>query len=161
MHDEIIETFGNRLRVRVCGICIQGDSLLLANTRDATRPGDFWSPPGGGMHFGEPAHETLRREFGEETGLEIAVGGFMFACEFIAPPLHVVELFFQVAVVGGQLAKGTDPELRRQVIAEVGFYPFHEIRQREPAALHSLFRHCGSLAELLALRGYYPDMAGR
>ncbi len=161
VHEEIAGVFGNRLRVRVCGICVQDNEILLVNTRDATRPGDFWSPPGGGMHFGEPAHEALRREFREETGLEIAVGEFMFVHEFIGLPLHAIELFFRVEVVGGQLAKGRDPELRRQVIAEVSFYPFHEIRKYEPAALHNLFRHCSNVAELLALRGYYQNPADR
>ena len=161
MREEIVEVFGNRLRVRVCGICVKDNEILLVNTRNATRPGDFWSPPGGGMHFGEPAQETLRREFREETGLEIAVGEFMFVHEFIGLPLHAVELLFRVEVVGGQLTKGRDPELQQQVIAEVGFYPFHEIRRREPAALHNLFRHCDDLAELLDLRGYHQNPAGQ
>ena len=33
-----------------------------------------WTLPGGGMYWGEQAHETARRELGEETGLCADVG---------------------------------------------------------------------------------------
>ena len=83
MDKSVLELYGNRLRVRVCGICIRNDQLLLVNHRGLVE-GDFWSFPGGGMQFGETAKECLTREFMEETGLTVEVGDFLFTCEFIS-----------------------------------------------------------------------------
>jgi ADP-ribose pyrophosphatase YjhB (NUDIX family) len=115
------------------------------------------------MQFGESAPEALRREFREETGLEVAVDDFLFVNEFIGPPLHAVELFFRVHVAGGRLRTGTDPEVDRQLITEVSYLDFAAVKSLRPTEAHNLFRACESLPELLALRGYYlfrPDERG-
>ncbi|MDJ1467411.1 NUDIX hydrolase [Cytophagaceae bacterium DM2B3-1] len=153
--EEILQKFGNQLRVRVCGICIQEDKVLLVNLRHVTRTGDLWCPPGGGMQVGETAPETLIREFEEETGLKIEVGEFMFVNEFTGNSLHAVELFFRVTILGGVLRKGYDPELAQQVLEDVAFLSFEEIHRFQQEELHNLFRYCSSLDELLAIRGYY------
>ena len=88
---EVVDIFGNKLRVRVCGIFIQDDKILLVNHKGLTQTGNFWAPPGGGIHFGEPARESLAREFLEETGLKIKVGKFLFINEYISKPLHTIE----------------------------------------------------------------------
>ncbi len=152
---EVVQTFGNRLRLRVCGLCLDGDAMLLANHRGVGPLENFWIPPGGGVHFGETAPEALRREFREETGLEVTVGDFLFVNEFIGPPLHAVELFFRVHVTGGHLRTGTDPEVDRQLITRVAYVDFAAVKRLPPVEAHNLFRACESLPELLALRGYY------
>jgi ADP-ribose pyrophosphatase YjhB (NUDIX family) len=157
---EVVHTFGNRLRLRVCGLCLDGDALLLANHRGVGLLEHFWIPPGGGLHFGESAPEALRREFREETGLAVTVGDFLFVNEFIGPPLHAVELFFRVHATGGRLRTGTDPEVDRQLITEVSYLDFAAVKALKPAEAHNLFRYCESLPALLAMRGYYlfrPD----
>jgi ADP-ribose pyrophosphatase YjhB (NUDIX family) len=111
------------------------------------------------VHFGEAAPEALRREFREETGLEVTVGDFLFVNEFIGPPLHAVELFFRVHVAGGRLRTGTDPEVARQLITGVSYLDFAAIKRLRPAEAHNLFRACASLPELLGMRGYYPFRA--
>ncbi len=153
--EEVVRVFGNQLRVRVCGIGVQDDKILLVNLKNVTHNGDLWCPPGGGMHFGESAHETLKREFWEETGLETAAGELLFVNEFIGNSLHAVELFFQVEIVSGKLQKGHDPELQQQVLTDIGFFSFVEIRKHTPEQLHNLFRYCDSVDELLNMRGYY------
>ncbi len=153
--EEIRNVFGHKLRVRVCGICVQDHTLLLVNLRNVTHQGDLWCPPGGGMQFGESAEATLRREFLEETGLEVEVGEMLFVNEFIGNALHAVELFFRVTVTGGILQKGHDPELQTQVLTEVGFFTFEQMQTYSPVELHNLFRYCHSIDELLAMRGYY------
>ena len=42
------------------------------------KDGSLWAPPGGGMEYGESAHAALKREFMEETHLEIEVERFLF-----------------------------------------------------------------------------------
>ena len=156
---EVVQTFGNRLRLRVCGLCLDGDALLLANHRGVGPLENFWIPPGGGVHFGEAAPEALRREFREETGLEVTVGDFLFVNEFVGPPLHAVELFFRVHVTGGRLRTGTDPEVVRQLITQVAYLDFAAVKRLRPAEAHNLFRACDNLPELLGMRGYYPFRA--
>ena len=157
---EVIQNFGNRVRLRVCGICLAGEQVLLVNHRGVGPLENFWIPPGGGVHFGESAIEALRREFLEETGLEIRVGEFMFVNEFIGPPLHAVELFFRVYPEGGRLSQGTDPEMVRQIITGVEFMKFSKVREFQPAEAHNLFRHCRDVGELTRMRGYYQFRSG-
>lgn len=154
--EEILSVFGHKLRVRVCGICLQDNQLLLVNLRNVTHHGNLWCPPGGGMQFGESAEVTLKREFLEETGLEVDVGKLLFVNEFRGNSLHAIELFFRVTITGGTLQKGYDPELQTQVLTDIGFFTFEHIQATySPNELHNLFRYCHSIEELLAMQGYY------
>ena len=138
------EQFNGKLRVRVCGICLQNNNLLVVNHRGLYPGKDFWAPPGGGLTFGESIKNCLKREFAEETGLEIKPGRFLFLNEFLQPPFHAVELFFSVDVLSGTLKKGHDPELSPdgQLIAEVNFKNFNELDKiplsEKHAILHEL-----------------------
>jgi 8-oxo-dGTP diphosphatase len=155
MDKSVLELYGNRLRVRVCGICIRNDQLLLVNHRGLVE-GDFWSFPGGGMQFGETAKECLTREFLEETGLTVEVGDFLFTCEFISMPLHAIELFFMVNEKGGNLKVGTDPESgRNQIIQNVAFTAEADLKKINTAHLHGIFKKTDKIDEIIALRGYF------
>jgi 8-oxo-dGTP diphosphatase len=123
------QAFEDKLRVRVCGICLQNNALLLVRHQGLYEGRDFWAPPGGGLTFGETVQQCLVREFREETGLEIKAGRFLFVNEFLQPPLHALELFFEVQPTGGALLQGTDPELApdNQLIAEVTYKTFPQL----------------------------------
>ncbi len=148
--------YGNRLRVRVCGICIQDDQILLVRHTSVGSENTFWSPPGGGMDFGENAPAALVREFSEETGLEVEVGRMLFVSEFILPPLHAVEIFFKVEIVSGFMAKGFDPEFsaENQILQEVRYLTMKEIKQLPEIQVHNVFQKCETLNDLLLLQGY-------
>lgn len=155
MDPSVRQLYGDKTRVRVCGICVEGDKILLVN-HSGLRDGDFWAPPGGGVHFGETATDALRREFLEETGLRIDVGDFLFVCELVAPPLHSVELFFRVAQTGGTLHTGFDPEAgARQIIRQVRFHSFSELNDLPAESLHSIFGKHSEKAQIGSLRGYF------
>ncbi len=126
---KIIETFGNRLRIRVCGICIENEAVLVVNHHSLNGASDFWSPPGGGMEYGFSAEENLKREMKEETGLDVDIDKFMWVHEYLAPPLHAIELFFGVTRKAGTLKVGYDPEMNKkdQIIKDVRFMPFTEL----------------------------------
>ena len=87
--------YTNKLRVRVCGICLEKNSILVVCHRGLINGKDFWAPPGGGLVFGESVREGLKREIWEETGLEVKTGRFLFFNEFLRPPLHALELFLK------------------------------------------------------------------
>ena len=66
-------TFRNKLRVRVCGLLVQADAVLLAQVHSPVTENLVWTPPGGGLQFGEQMDDCLKREFAEETNVDIAV----------------------------------------------------------------------------------------
>ena len=152
MDEEIAKIYGNRLRVRVCGLCWDGDKILMANHR-LESGADLWLPPGGGVEYGETLEIALKREFLEETGLEIAPMSFAFGCEFIKQPLHSLELFFNVRRTGGTLKNGYDPEL--QIIQDVRFFSEKELGGLSREEIHGIFRKAGVPNELRKLSGFY------
>lgn len=123
------------------------------------REGAFWAPPGGGMEYGSSAAANLEREFREETGLEIQTGRLMFTTEFIQSPLHAVEFFFEVNIIGGSLRTGSDPEMGPsspgQLIQEVRFMPFAEVDALPPEARHGAFRLIPGAKNIGTLNGYH------
>jgi|SRR5689334_8514516 len=155
MQGSIDQIYGNRVRVRVCGLLVEGDRILLVN-HTGIRDGDWWAPPGGGVEFGEPIDAALRREFVEECGLEVAVDEFCFVCEYLKPPIHAVELFFRVTKIDGQLRTGSDPETAdKKVIQEVKFHRLEDLEKLPAENLHGVFAYCRKKGQITALRGYF------
>jgi len=156
MTNQVQKIYGNRLRVRTCGLLIENERLLMVNHRSLSKT-DFWAPPGGGLNYGESASSSLKRELREETGLDTEAGEFLFACEFIQKPLHAIELFFLLRHIGGNLVKGRDPEMKGkdQIIKSVQFLHWGEIQKMSPKALHGIFRFTEEPAQITRLRGYF------
>lgn len=155
--NEIIHSFGNKLRIRACGICIEDNKILLVKHHSLGKGGILWAPPGGGMVFGETTEEALKREFVEETGLTISVEKFLCVNEYLSPPLHAIELFFLVKKVSGTLKTGVDPELHkdRQIITEVQWLDFDQLKELPSEAVHSLLHKVNNEADLLQHTGYF------
>jgi 8-oxo-dGTP diphosphatase len=156
MNPKIPEIYSNRPRLRVCGLCWKGDKLLMVNHRQLTA-GSFWAPPGGGVEFGEPVADALVREFLEETHVKILPAKFKFVCEFIQPPLHAVELFFEVDYQEGEASLGTDPESNPedQLINAVRYMSIEEILSVPSGERHGIFRFIKTTAEVKKLTGFY------
>lgn len=153
----IEKMYGHRLRLRVCGICMEQDRILMVRHAGLGEKGEMWIPPGGGMEWGQSAPENLQREFKEETGLEVEVEKLMFVHEHLQEPLHALELFFRVHPQGGQLTTGYDPELgvNDQIIKEARYFHFEELKMLGQERLHAMFRHCNSLEGLNNASGYF------
>lgn len=155
MANEVHEYYGNRLRVRACGIAVRDGTLLMVNHRGLGVE-NFWAPPGGGIQFGENAAACLIREFQEETGLGITVGKFLFACELIKPPLHAIELFFEVTPGSGDIIVGRDPEpASPSIIKEVKFIAWEQIQRLPAEQKHGLFGFVDHPSNITALGGYF------
>lgn len=159
MKKQISENFGGKLRVRVCGILVNENGVLMVRHKGLSRAGYLWIPPGGGLSFGQSAIECLEREFREETGLTIEVEEFLFVNEFHNTPLHAIELFFKVKKTGGRLGRGYDPELAPtgQIIEEVRYFGHTDIEQERGPQLHSIFRNISRPEQLLNLKGYFQN----
>lgn len=135
--------FADKLRIRVNGLLVDRNRLLLLLLDSPTRPKPFWTPPGGGLQFGERIEDALRREFLEETGLHVEPQRLMYVSEYVSPPWHAVEFYFLCTSEAGSLKTGTDPELggHEQMIRDVRFFDFGELEKIEliPAFLRERF----------------------
>ncbi len=152
----IIHSFGNKLRIRVCGICIQDNKILLVKHHSLGETGILWAPPGGGMSFGETAEDALKREFVEETGLTVSIEKFLCVNEYLSPPLHAVELFFLVQTEG-ILKMGSDPELQadQQIITDVEWVSMETIHALPKNSIHGILHNIQTPADVLNLTGYF------
>ncbi len=154
MDNEVQKFYGNRLRVRACGICVKESSILMVN--HAIGDQDFWAPPGGGIQFGEHAADCVVREFKEEVGLSIKIGKFMFACEFMQLPLHAIELFFEVSATDHKLLLGKDPEPGSpSILRAVKFMSWNEIEKLSPKQCHGIFKLLDHPSKITTLSGYF------
>ncbi|MHC2990544.1 NUDIX hydrolase [Pontibacter sp. HJ8] len=149
--------YADKVRIRVCGICLKEDKLLLVRHQATIRNQAFWAPPGGGLEFGETTAACLRREVLEETGLQTEVSRFLFVNEFREPPLQAVELFFELHLTGGELVKGTDPEAApdQQLIEEVAFLSLEEINRIPLQDKHRVLHYLFSLDDLLGMPHHF------
>jgi len=91
---EATSIFGNKVeidkdkfqfRTSAYGIIRHGNKILLVNTRSSGK----WFFPGGEVEVGEKLEDAIKREFLEETGIEVEVGKFLTfrECFFYYDPL--------------------------------------------------------------------------
>ncbi len=151
LKDTAEQTYGQKLRVRVCGILIKENQILLARHDGLGDAGQLWIPPGGGVEFGEPLNNALQREFLEETGLAVEVKNLLMVSEFLKPPLHAIEFFFRVELISGTLKTGSDPEMpsQTQLLQEVRFWPLTDLKLMPAASLHPVLQNITSFSDLL------------
>ena len=146
MNKEIINQYGNQLRLRVCGICVQSGKVLLINHSGMNESGEFWSPPGGGLEFRESIEDCLKREFLEETNTVISVGRFLTVREFLKPPIHAIELYYEVKIESGNIKKGFDPEMDYQIIKDIRWLSFAEVLGKEEGRFAEVLVEIASLS---------------
>lgn len=67
--------------VRVYGILIDSKKRLLVSD-EFIRGSYFTKFPGGGLEFGEGTRDCLKREFKEETNLDVSIGDHIYTTDF-------------------------------------------------------------------------------
>ncbi len=151
------QLYEHKVRVRICGILVQNDAVLLLKHEGIGPSGFIWSPPGGGLEFDENAHTTLQKEFLEETGLTVDVGEFLFVNEFKNDRHHAIELFFQVHKVAGHIKLGKDPEVPEdeQILSELRWITFNELQEMPKAHLHNIFSELDHPSMIVESSGFY------
>lgn len=130
---EIPSALSGRVRVRVGALVFDDpadpSAVLLAEHNGLWEAAPFWTPPGGGVEFGEELSEALQREVREETSVDVAVGPLRYVLDFVRPPLHAVSFYFECRSANLGVARlGTDPELGdRQLLRSVRLVGFDEL----------------------------------
>lgn len=124
--------FSHQLRLRVSGLLVENDAILLMKIHSPVTDTLIWIPPGGGVEFGETMSHSLKREFLEETQVEIEVSNLLHVAELIDDPFHAVECYFEVKRIKGKPSAGYDPELKEdeQLIEEVAWISIKELEER-------------------------------
>ena len=132
----------NKLRVRVCGLCLINQQLLLIKHTHLDGNGFFWAPPGGGIHFGEALASCLKREFLEETYLPIEIGNLIHVDEFITEKYHAVEVFYKVNAQHTNFKLGHDPEFPSddQLMTDIHLFTKKEIQQLPNVQKHKVLQ---------------------
>ena len=94
-----------RHSVSVTGIVTddRGRALLIRR-----RDNHHWEPPGGVLELGETIEDGLRREVGEETGLDVEPGPLTGIYKNMAR--GIIALVFRCKITGGQLATNDETE---------------------------------------------------
>jgi ADP-ribose pyrophosphatase YjhB (NUDIX family) len=100
------------LRLAAYGVCRRGGEMLLAHYVSPDGARRHWSLPGGKVEHAEHPLDAVVRELAEETGYDVAVDRLLgvdartVLTEW-GPPggyaLHMVSVFYEVTVVGGEL----------------------------------------------------------
>lgn len=129
------DPYRERVRVRVCGLLVRDQALLLVKITSPVTGRAVWMPPGGGLNYGERMDECLRREFREETGIEVEAGRLRHVNELVKPPYHAVEFYFEAKETGGALALGSDPEHpdHAQILTDCALIPLDRFEEFEIA----------------------------
>lgn len=71
----------NRFTIRVYGILMDSKNRILLS--DEFIRGDYFTKfPGGGLEFGEGTRDCLKREFKEETGLDVHIGEHIYTTDY-------------------------------------------------------------------------------
>ena len=84
-------------RVIVRGLLETADGILLLRRPDHKKynPG-LYELPGGKVDMGEAPPDALRREFREETNIEVVIGSIVHVGSYVMHEMHAIELVYNV-----------------------------------------------------------------
>lgn len=125
----IFDVFRKKVRVRVSGIILRDDALLLIAHKKNNEV--YWLLPGGGVRYGESLTEALNREFHEELGIGVSVGKPALMCDSIDPSgkRHILNIAFRCDHRDGEFRVGKERRLhdygffRKEELAAMRIYP--------------------------------------
>lgn len=95
--------------VGVAAIVLNPRKQILLGRRVGGKYAGLWCIPCGYVEYDEDVHQAVRREFKEETNLDIEpLGVYTVQSNFHDPEKHTVGIWFWARVTGGELRAGDD-----------------------------------------------------
>lgn len=95
--------------VGVAAIIINKQNQILLGRRDTGLYKGLWCIPCGYLEYDEDVWEGVKREFKEETNLDIhPTRVYTVQSNFHNPELHSVGIWFEASIIGGDLQAGDD-----------------------------------------------------
>ncbi|AGL02622.1 NUDIX hydrolase [Desulfoscipio gibsoniae] len=95
--------------VGVAAIVLNAQKQILLGRRTGGKYAGLWCIPCGYVEYDEDVYHAVRREFKEETNLDIEpLGVYTVQSNFHDPEKHTVGIWFWARVTGGELLAGDD-----------------------------------------------------
>ncbi len=131
-----------KFTIRVYGILMDENKRVLVS--DEFIRGDYFTKfPGGGMELGEGTRDCLKREFKEETGLDVIVGEHLYTTDYYQqsafnPNDQIVSIYYFVhaenvsglniktKVFDFELHQISDPHGQSEVLRWIDWNDFNE-----------------------------------
>jgi 8-oxo-dGTP pyrophosphatase MutT (NUDIX family) len=94
----------DRFTIRVYGILLDENKRILVS--DEFIRGDYFTKfPGGGLEIGEGTRDCLKREFKEETGLDVVVDEHIYTTDYFQPSAfnandQIISIYYYVHADG-------------------------------------------------------------
>ena len=113
-----------KTRIRIALVIQNEKGVLLV--KHQKHGATYWLIPGGGLEYCESIEACAIRELWEETGLDVEVGDLLLVAESIPPDQHrhVLNLYYEGRIVGGQLKLGDE-----EILAGVEFLPVEKLTE--------------------------------
>ncbi|AJQ60244.1 NUDIX hydrolase [Bacillus thuringiensis] len=115
----------NVMQVRVTGILIEGEKVLLVKQKVASRN---WSLPGGRVENGETLEEAMSREMREETGLEVKIKKLLYVCDKPDASPSLLHITFLLEKIEGEITLPSN-EFDHNPIHDVQMVPIKDLSQ--------------------------------
>ncbi|MCC2324632.1 MULTISPECIES: NUDIX hydrolase [Bacillus] len=115
----------NVMQVRVTGILIEGEKVLLVKQKVANRN---WSLPGGRVENGEMLEEAMIREMREETGLEVKIKKLLYVCDKPDASPSLLHITFLLERIEGEITLPSN-EFDHNPIQDVQMVPIKDLSQ--------------------------------
>jgi 8-oxo-dGTP pyrophosphatase MutT (NUDIX family) len=107
--DVVFKTDKVVFNLRVAGIWIENEHVLIHRGVNDTA----WSLPGGRIEILEESHESLKREFKEELGIEIEMNRILWSVEnffkYNGTDIHEVGFYYEVSSEHKPTGKMNEP----------------------------------------------------
>jgi len=112
---------------------VENDRILLVPHFDTDHGPVQWNLPGGKVEYGESLRAAARREFSEETGIQVRIEAVCAVTEVFLPerPWHSVTITYTATATGRKLSAETSPRYGEKLprwfaqddLSEIEYHP--------------------------------------